>query len=110
MNFARAAWRILSVLPLALLSPLFLAVTALALAICDAISALIPKRFAESRRATAAASIVIPNWNGRELLGKYLPSVLAAVERQPGTEVLVVDNGSTDGSTEFLRERFPQVR
>ncbi len=28
---------------------------------------------------TAAASIVIPNWNGRDLLEKYLPSVIAAV-------------------------------
>ncbi|HTP87822.1 MAG TPA: glycosyltransferase, partial [Bryobacteraceae bacterium] len=52
------------------------------------------------------ASIVIPNWNGRELLARYLPSVLAA----GADEVIVVDNGSSDGSPEFLRETFPSVR
>ena len=58
----------------------------------------------------ASAAIVIPNWNGRDLLEKYLPSVVAAAERVPGSEVIVVDNGSTDGSAAFIRERFPQVR
>ena len=52
------------------------------------------------------ASIVIPNWNGRELLARYLPSVLAA----GADEVIVVDNGSSDGSPEFLHETFPSVR
>ena len=54
------------------------------------------------------ASIVIPNWNGRELLEKYLPSVVAACTADD--EVIVVDNASTDGSAEFLRRHFPQVR
>ena len=31
---------------------------------------------------TDAASIVIPNWNGRELLAKYLPSVIRSHERE----------------------------
>ena len=57
-----------------------------------------------------AASVVIPNWNGRDLLEKYLPSVLAAMAGNPGNEVIVVDNGSSDGSAEFVRERFPEVR
>ena len=61
-------------------------------------------------RHASSAAIVIPNWNGRDLLEKYLPSVVAAAERVPGSEVIVVDNGSTDGSAEFIRERFPQVR
>jgi len=42
------------------------------------------------------ASIVIPNWNGRELLEKYLPSVVEACTAED--EVIVVDNASTDGS------------
>ena len=31
-----------------------------------------------------AASVVIPNWNGRDLLERYLPSVIAALGRQSG--------------------------
>ncbi len=35
--------------------------------------------------STGAASIVIPNWNGRDLLEKYLPSVIAAIQSSPGS-------------------------
>jgi GT2 family glycosyltransferase/glycosyltransferase involved in cell wall biosynthesis len=57
------------------------------------------------------ASIVILNWNGKHLLAEGIPSVLEAV-RTDGRphEVIVVDNGSTDGSVEYLREKFPEVR
>ena len=58
----------------------------------------------------AAASIIIPTWNGSHLLARYLPSVLAAVRTHPGSEVIVVDNASTDGSAALLRSRFPEVR
>lgn len=58
---------------------------------------------------STSASVVIPNWNGRDLLEKYLPSVLAAMSDHPDNEVVVVDNGSTDGSADFVRQRFPQV-
>jgi GT2 family glycosyltransferase/glycosyltransferase involved in cell wall biosynthesis len=54
------------------------------------------------------ASIVIPSWNGKDLLEKYLPSVVA--DCGPSDEIIVVDNASTDGSAEFVRQRFPQVR
>jgi glycosyltransferase involved in cell wall biosynthesis len=47
---------------------------------------------------------VIPNWNGRDLLEKYLPSVIAAAQRLAGSEVIVVDNGSTDSSATFVAE------
>ncbi len=57
-----------------------------------------------------AASVVIPNWNGRDLLERYLPSVVEALAGNPENEVIVVDNGSTDGSADFVRERFPSVR
>ncbi len=57
-----------------------------------------------------AASVVIPNWNGRDLLAKYLPSVIAAWRAIRTNEIIVVDNGSEDGSAEFVREHFPSVR
>lgn len=44
-------------------------------------------------------SVVIPNWNGRELLEKNLPKVLAI----GANEVIVVENGSTDGSLEYIK-------
>jgi O-antigen biosynthesis protein len=58
---------------------------------------------------THAASVVIPNWNGKDLLEKYLPSVITAMTGHPDNEIIVVDNGSTDFSAEFIRATFPQV-
>jgi len=57
------------------------------------------------------ASLIISTWNGRHLLEMCLPSVLRAVERDGGPhEVIVVDDGSTDDTVDFLRHSFPQVR
>ena len=53
-------------------------------------------------------AIVILNWNGCEMLSRYLPSVLAS-SGQDGVAVYVADNGSTDNSVEMLRCDFPQV-
>lgn len=55
-----------------------------------------------------SASLIVLNWNGRELLARCLPSALA--QDYPDAEVLVVDNGSTDGSLEWLASAYPQVR
>ena len=56
-------------------------------------------------------SIVIPNYNGEQLLRDNLPSVFAAVARWDGAaEVIVVDDCSTDGSCRLIREMFPDVR
>src|SRR5580698_5508553 len=106
------AWRLLSGLPFALLSPVFLFTAAIVLFLADLAFALTPKRKlpADTRPDTAKASIVIPNWNGRDLLAKYLPSVIASIENHPDSEVIVVDNGSTDGSVAFVEEAFPDVR
>ncbi|MEO8784745.1 MAG: glycosyltransferase family 2 protein [Candidatus Saccharimonadales bacterium] len=49
---------------------------------------------------------VIPNWNGKDLLGQCLDSLLA--QSHP-VEVIVIDNGSTDGSTKFLTTNYPTV-
>jgi GT2 family glycosyltransferase len=57
---------------------------------------------------TATVSIVIPNWNGR----RWLPGCLASLAAQTlaPTEVIVVDNGSADGSLEYVRAEHPDVR
>lgn len=52
-------------------------------------------------------SIVIPNWNGAELMRKHLPKVIAASE---GAEIIVADDASSDESVALLREKFPIVR
>jgi GT2 family glycosyltransferase len=53
-------------------------------------------------------SIVIVSWNGRP----HLETCLAGVAAQTGvaSETILVDNGSTDGTGDFVRERFPWVR
>lgn len=52
-------------------------------------------------------SIVIPNWNGSGLLSKHLPATVAA---RGISEVIVVDDASTDDSVELLHRRFSKVR
>jgi GT2 family glycosyltransferase len=53
-------------------------------------------------------SIVIPNWNGKHFLKDCLDSLLLQTYKE--LEIIVVDNGSRDGSVEFLAEQYPQVR
>lgn len=50
---------------------------------------------------------IVPVWNRRELLGRLLASLEA--QTQPATEVLVIDNGSTDGAPELARARGARV-
>lgn len=70
-----------------------------------------PPTLGESSSSGRSASIIIVNWNGRDLLAQGLPSVLAAVQQDGGDhEVIVVDNGSSDGSVAFVRTAFPTVR
>ncbi len=54
-------------------------------------------------------SIIIVNWNTRELLRKCIQSIFDKTERCR-YEIIVVDNGSSDGSVEMVREIFPEVR
>ena len=108
----RTAVRLLRQLPLALGSLAFVPLAWLALWAADALFAVFgrrqPRQDAQPRRH--AASVVIPNWNGRDLLEKYLPPLIRAMQGHPDNEIIVVDNGSADGSAEFVRERFPEVR
>jgi GT2 family glycosyltransferase len=57
---------------------------------------------------TSAPAVVIPNWNGAAWLTGCLDSL--AAQTLPPAEVVVVDNGSTDGSLELLAGRPPPVR
>ncbi len=54
-------------------------------------------------------AIVILNWNGKNLLEKFLPSVVN-YSKNDGCEVIVADNGSTDSSLNFLSTHYPTVR
>jgi GT2 family glycosyltransferase len=53
--------------------------------------------------------IVVVNWNTAGELGRCLESI-AASERAPSIEVVVVDNGSSDGSRELVSREHPEVR
>ena len=53
-------------------------------------------------------AIVILNWNGKELLREFLPSVVA-YSPDEYAEVVVADNGSTDDSIALLEKEFPSV-
>lgn len=54
-------------------------------------------------------AVIILNWNGEKLLREFLPSVVANTDTSIA-DVIVADNGSTDGSRELLRKDFPQVK
>ena len=53
-------------------------------------------------------AVVILNWNTRDFLDRFLPGLVASMPQ--GAEVVVADNGSTDGSRELLSEKFPVVK
>ena len=56
-------------------------------------------------------TVVIVSWNVRDLLRRCLNSILGAPTAAPfGTEIIVVDNASTDGSAEMVRAEFPNVK
>lgn len=52
-------------------------------------------------------SVVIPSWNTRDYLDACLRTLFAAPK--PSIEVIVVENGSEDGSAELVIERYPEV-
>ena len=54
---------------------------------------------------------MIPTWNGRELLERFLPSVVRSLEAWPGGgEIVVVDDGGADDTPAWLAEHYPRVR
>ncbi len=54
------------------------------------------------------STVIIPNWNGLHWLQGCLPA-LARQTCQPA-QVIIVDNGSSDGSCDWLRQHYPAVQ
>ena len=52
-------------------------------------------------------AVVILNWNGRQHLEQFLPSVVAHTPQQ--VRIIVADNGSTDDSVAFLAQHYPAI-
>jgi GT2 family glycosyltransferase/glycosyltransferase involved in cell wall biosynthesis len=103
--------RFFTALPWYLLALPAIAIAALAIAIADAVWLVAGRRQSpvNVKPDTRAASLVIPNWNGKDLLERFVPSWIEAIEGHPGSEIIVVDNGSSDGSAEWLRTIHPEV-
>ncbi len=105
LRFSRALFTLI-------LAPFLLAPGAVALAVTD-LAWLVAGRKRKPvnvRPETLAASLVIPNWNGKELLERFLPSWEAAIAGHPGSEIVIVDNGSSDGSADWIRANYPAVK
>ncbi len=54
--------------------------------------------------ANPETSVIIPTWNRRALVGRAIDSVLA--QTRPVEEIIVVDDGSDDGTGEYLADRY----
>jgi hypothetical protein len=54
-------------------------------------------------------AVIILNWNGAELLRRYLPTVIAGTDAAIA-DVIVADNGSTDESLQVLQQEFPEIQ
>src|SRR5258708_3847862 len=59
-------------------------------------------------RNAPSTSIIVVTFNGRDLIGPCLDSILA--QTWPPTEIIVVDNGSSDETVGYLRREYPSVR
>lgn len=57
-------------------------------------------------------SVIIPNFNGEKLLEKNLPELIRASKNPENKilEIIVVDDGSNDGSVKLLTKLFPEIR
>lgn len=59
-----------------------------------------------ANKSTSRVSVVVPNWNGKKVITDCLDSLLT---QSFNARILVVENASTDGSLEFLQQKYPQV-
>ena len=58
-------------------------------------------------KADSRVSVVVPNYNGIAFVEACFQALLRDA---PQSELIMVDNGSADGSRELVEERFPRVR
>lgn len=54
-------------------------------------------------------AVVILNWNGKKFLETYLPSLTNNTKREDAF-IVVADNGSTDGSVQWMEANYPEIR
>lgn len=60
---------------------------------------------------TTSLSVVLPNYNGRDLLKSFLPFTFQALENSGlSYEVILVDDCSTDDSVTFVTSQYPQIQ
>jgi len=57
-----------------------------------------------------SVSVIVLNWNGRDHLRECLRSLEALDYPEEKLEIVVLDNGSTDGSTDYVRQTHPRVK
>lgn len=60
--------------------------------------------------STGLVSVIIPNYDGAHFLGPCLRSLFTQGLAEEELEVLIIDNGSRDGSVELVRREFSSVR
>src|SRR5260370_31969942 len=96
----RVVCRLIRLARLVLFSPVVVLASVCALALGDLAWKLFGHRQPRADRlpATSAASGVIPNWNGRDLLERYLPSFVNACSGHPDNEIFVVAEDAGDVS------------
>lgn len=62
-----------------------------------------------NQKPAIKTAVVILNWNGKALMQQYLPALLEHTDF-PGVAIVIADNGSDDGSVDWLKAEYPQLR